>query len=107
MAGVEDDGLGSCFVIADITDAKSIPPELMSIIPKLPSVPVQPLLQAAAGEYGMFNDFRDYPSVLGTFRYETIEDVCAALSGKVITPAEEKVKERDERRKAIERELAN
>jgi uncharacterized protein YjbI with pentapeptide repeats len=81
------------FIIADITDARSIPQELQRIVPDLPSVPVQPILQAAAKEYGMFPDFKDYPWVLETYQYESLAEVIAALPEKIIAPAEVKAKE--------------
>jgi uncharacterized protein YjbI with pentapeptide repeats len=37
-------------IIADITSAKSIPQELQSIVPNLPSVPVQPLILGSTAE---------------------------------------------------------
>jgi uncharacterized protein YjbI with pentapeptide repeats len=81
------------FVVADITDAKSIPQELMRIVPALPSVPVQPLLLEAQREYGMFEHFRRFPWVLEPFLYEDQDGLLAALGDKVIAPAESRAKE--------------
>jgi hypothetical protein len=76
------------FVIADITDAKSIPQELQRIVPGLPSVPVQPLLLVSQHEYPMFEHFRRYPWVLEPFLYDDQEMLLAELGQKVIAPAE-------------------
>lgn len=78
------------FVIADITDAKSIPQELERIVPDLPSVPVQPLLLASQHEYGMFEHFRRYPWVLEPVLYENPKTLLEELGEKVIAPAEKK-----------------
>jgi uncharacterized protein YjbI with pentapeptide repeats len=85
------------FVIADITDAKSIPQELMAIVPNLPSVPVQPLLLASQQEYGMFEHFKRFPWVLEPYLYQHQDHLLAAITDKVIGPAEAKVKERTQR----------
>jgi pentapeptide repeat protein len=81
------------FVLADITDARSIPQELSVIVPDLPSVPVQPLLLASASEYGMFEHFTRYPWVLPTFRYTDTSALLAALQERVIDPAERMARE--------------
>jgi hypothetical protein len=81
------------FVIADITDAKSIPQVLMAIVPNMPSVPVQPLLLASQQEYGMFEHFRRYPWVLEEVLYDDQQRLLAELSEKVIAPAEAKATE--------------
>jgi hypothetical protein len=76
------------FVVADITDAKSIPQELGVIVPSLPSVPVQPVLLEGSGEYSMFEHFERYPWVLETYRYPSSEQLIADMGERVIDPAE-------------------
>jgi uncharacterized protein YjbI with pentapeptide repeats len=92
------------FVIADITDAKSIPQELQRIIPSLPSLPVQPLLLSTEYEYGMFKDLLDYPWILEPYQYDSLEELLASLDKKVIAPAVTKARELEQRRKALEEE---
>ena len=78
------------FVIADLSDARSIPQELSAVVPHLPSVPVQPILSKAHREYGMFEHFRSYPWVLPLFHYSDEEHLLASLEEHVIGPAEHK-----------------
>ena len=79
------------YIIADITDAKSIPQELQIIVPNLPSVAVQPIIEMGKREYGMIEHFKKYPWVLPIYRYKNIDDLVSNLEEKIISPAEAKV----------------
>jgi Pentapeptide repeats (8 copies) len=81
------------FVIADISDAKSVLQELRSIVPELPSVPVQPLIIATQEEPGMFDFYQGRPSFLPVHRYDMPGQLLADLGDRVISPAEAKVSE--------------
>lgn len=81
------------FIIADLTEPRSIPQELQRIIPGLPSVPVQPLLEDSFEEWGMFSDFLDYGTVLPPHRYRDAAHLLATLVDSIIVPAERKADE--------------
>jgi uncharacterized protein YjbI with pentapeptide repeats len=77
------------FVIADLTDAKSVLQELQAIVTTNPSVPVQPLILATQEEPGMFDFFHRFPWVLKSYSYASAELLIADL----IVPAEAKARE--------------
>ena len=79
------------FVIADITDAKSIPQELVSIVEQLPSLPVQPILKQDCEPWGMYDHIKRYPWVLDLCRYDTLDEFITRIREAVISPAEMKV----------------
>jgi hypothetical protein len=77
----------SRFVIADISDAKSVLQELRAIVPDLPSVPVQPVITATEEEPGMFDFFRNFRSFLKVHHYNNQQQLIADLGERVIGPA--------------------
>jgi len=81
------------FVIADLTDAKSILQELQAVVPISPSVAVRPLLLKSQVEPGMFDFFHMFPSVLDAHHYTDQTSLLARLKEDVIEPAEAKAKE--------------
>lgn len=82
------------FVIADLTDAKSVPQELGRIVPALTTVPVQPILQDGDPGYSMFADLLAYPWVLPPFAYRDSQSLLSNIALGVISPAEDAVHRR-------------
>src|SRR5262249_31947441 len=78
----------SRFVIADITDAKTILQELQGIVPTAPTLPVQPILLSSPKAPGMFDFFHMYASVLRTAYYDSVDALLLTLKPRVIEPAE-------------------
>jgi len=76
------------FIIADITDPKSIPQELISIVPTLPSVPVKPLILKGQEPWAMFPTIQRYPWVLQLFEYENSHQLTDAIETEVLQPVE-------------------
>ena len=81
------------FVVADISDAKSVLQELRAVVPDLPSVPIQPIIFATQEEPGMFDFYRNFRSFLNVHRYASQEQLIVELGEKIILPAELKVPE--------------
>jgi uncharacterized protein YjbI with pentapeptide repeats len=68
------------FIIADITDPKSIPQELVSIVEQLPSVHVQPILRKGSRPWGMYDHIKRYASVKPLHQYRDINDLLFHLN---------------------------
>lgn len=82
------------FIIADITDPKSVPAELEHIAPGLPSVPVMPIILRSDYEYALFRSLmRRCSWILEPYQYENMEELIASIGERIIVPAENKARE--------------
>jgi uncharacterized protein YjbI with pentapeptide repeats len=79
----------SKFVIADITDAKSIPQELSHIIPNFPSIPIKPIILSSQKEYSMFEHWEKFNSVLPVFEYDFQEHLIKNIYNEIVKQIEE------------------
>ena len=85
--------LMSRFVIADITNPRSIPQELLAVVETTPSVPIQPILRYGSRPWGMYEHIKRYPWVLPIHKYRNKDGLLASLVQKIIAPAEAKAVE--------------
>jgi uncharacterized protein YjbI with pentapeptide repeats len=85
------------FIVADLSEASSVPKELESIVPQL-AVPVVPLIEGSNQPYSMFKDYWKYDWVLPLQKYENPESLLSSLNQTVIAPAERKLRDLQIRR---------
>lgn len=77
------------YVIADLTDPRSIPQEIQAIAPDV-AVPIQPIILAGQDPWSMFRDLRrKYHWVLEPYEYTDQQHLLASLSD-LLAPAEAK-----------------
>ena len=81
----------SRFIIADLTNPKSVPQELFQIIPHF-TIPVVPLIEKSATPFAMFAHFQNYNWVLNPTVYVGIEGV-SKLVDQITASAEAKISE--------------
>jgi uncharacterized protein YjbI with pentapeptide repeats len=88
------------FIIADLTDPKSLPQEATAIIPTL-KVPFVPVIEGDREPYALFWDYIEDWWVLDIYHYLSADDLIESLDG-LVGRAEAVAQEIAERRREIE-----
>lgn len=87
------------FVIAEISETRSVPKELESIVPHV-AIPIQTIIEEGERPYSMFRDYRKYQWVLPPYPYSGLDGLRSALDNHVLAPAESKLRELEAMRMA-------
>ncbi len=79
----------SRFIIADLSEARSIQSELQAIVPQFPSVPVAPVINQTGRAYATFDTILRRENVLQPIRrYRDLPDLLAKLDETILPEAE-------------------
>jgi hypothetical protein len=78
----------SRFVIADLSEPKSLPAELQAIVPQFPSLPVAPIIEAGEREYAVADHILRRQSVRPVVPYRDEAHLTAILDSEILRPAE-------------------
>lgn len=78
----------SRFIIADITEPKSVPAELQALVPQF-MIPFAPIMETGSEPFALFTDMRNkYRSwMLDLLQYKSVTELTAALEEAVVVPA--------------------
>ena len=84
----------SRFVIADLSEPRSVQQELEAIAPDFQSVPIVPLINSTGKEYATFESIKRRAQVVKpTIRYRDLDDLRHKLDREVVPRAEAKLTE--------------
>ena len=78
----------SRFVIADLSDPRSIPAELQAIVPQFASLPIVPIIEATQREYAVSDHILRRESVRPVVRYRDDVHLVSILDQEILAPAE-------------------
>lgn len=81
------------FVLADVSEPRSVPHELRGLAGQVPSVPILAVCRCDERPYAMLEDLRAYRNVLPTVKYADYDDLMSRFGRDVIEAAENGLKE--------------
>lgn len=81
----------SRFIIADLSEPRSVQAELQAIVPNFQSVPVVPLINWTGKEYALFASLQSYKNVVSpTVRYRDLDDLQEKIDLQIVPLAEKR-----------------